>query len=195
MIVCRKLVLCRGSWMTHLPSGMDARVGAACALHLQWPPVHIEDRGEARLQLPLDGKLPLVWWVLELEALVGRAIICDCGLVCARRLLKPCMTHETPSSSGYPAAGLQQPLQKIGPKLEGDGQDIAAGHTLVQVAVRLPSLPALVLRCEQRCCQMNLHIHLPQGWQGAARNVTHKAFACLPAGGAPQVAPYPCQEG
>lgn len=84
--------------MTHLPTGMDARVGAARALHLQCPPVHTENPGEACLKLPLDGDLALVWWVLELKALVGRAIICNGGLVCARRLIEPCMIHEIPSS-------------------------------------------------------------------------------------------------
>ena len=84
--------------MAHLPTGMDARVGAACALHPQCPPVHIEDCGEASLKLPLDGNLPLVWWVLELEALVGCAIICDCGLVCTQWPFEPCMICDISSS-------------------------------------------------------------------------------------------------
>ena len=84
--------------MTHLATGMDTRVCAACALHLPGPPVRIEYFGEAGLKLPLYGDLLLVWWILELEALIIGTIICNCGLVCAHLLTEPCKIHAMLSS-------------------------------------------------------------------------------------------------
>ena len=75
---------------TNLAARVNARIGTACALHPECSSVHIEHQGEHAFKLSLYRALVLVRRVLQLEALIGCAIVCHCCLVCAKALCNLC---------------------------------------------------------------------------------------------------------
>lgn len=75
----------------HLATRMDARVCAACAMDPQGPSVCQKHCVQAFLDLPLNCYLPLDRGILELEALVGSAVVCHRRFVCALLLGLPCI--------------------------------------------------------------------------------------------------------